>query len=172
MPDFAVEFDGPCHSTYEKKKETDFRKNKLCCLANLPLLRIDDSFLTKYEGVSFLKFVVDRFLAWQKDLPLISKEIEDRLSDSKEIDYDDPWNDSTFIFDIKYPFPALIELATRLHSERSVVTSYISILHIMMRLQIPHISSSGGTGMVDGQSTTIIELLSVPIDLKSTLLTI
>lgn len=126
MPEFAIEFDGPCHSTYQKKKESDFRKNKLCCLSNLPLLRIDDSFLTKYEEVSFLKFVVDRFLAWQTDLSVISKEIEDRLSDYKEIDYDDPLNDPTVIFDLKYPFPALIELATRLYIERSVVTSYIS----------------------------------------------
>lgn len=126
IPEFAVEFDGPCHSGCQKKKESDFRKNKLCCLANLPLLRIDDSFLTKYEGVSFLKFVVDRFLAWKTDIPVISKEIEERLADCKEIDYDDPWNDSTFIFDLKYPFPALIDLATRLYNERSVVTSYIS----------------------------------------------
>ena len=126
MPEFAVEFDGPCHSKYQKKKEADFRKNKLCSLASLPLLRIDDSFLTKYEGLSFLNFVVSRFLAWQNDMPLISKEIEERLSYTKEIDFDDPFNDPTIIFDLKHPFPALIKLATKLYSDSRVVTSYLS----------------------------------------------
>jgi hypothetical protein len=125
LPEFAVEFDGPCHAK-QKKKESDSRKNKLCCLSKLPLLRIDDSFLTKYEGISFLKYVVDRFLAWQTDIAAISKQIEERLADFDEVDYDDPFNDPTIIFDLKYPFPALFDLATRLYDDKNIVTSYLS----------------------------------------------
>lgn len=128
IPEFAVEFDGPCHSAYQKKRDSDFRKNKLCCIARLPLLRIDDSFLTKYEGLSFLKFVTERFLAWQTEIPVISNEIEERLSYSynKEIDYDDPSNDPTFVFDLNHPFPSSVELAARLYNDNRIVTNYLN----------------------------------------------
>src|SRR6266481_5822272 len=43
LPEFAVEFDGPCHDTYERKRKSDIRKNRLCCAAGLRLLRIGDS---------------------------------------------------------------------------------------------------------------------------------
>lgn len=128
LPEFVIEFDGPHHSAYTKKREADFRKNRLCVLAGLPLLRIDDSFLTKYEEISFLKFIVERFVAWRSKIMVITQEIEECLSyaaSPKDIDYDDPWNDPSTIFDINHPFPASVEVAVRLFKNHEIVTSYI-----------------------------------------------
>ena len=128
LPEFVIEFDGPHHLTYRKKREADIRKNRLCSLANLPLLRIDDTLLTKYEKVSLLRFVLIRFVAWKKKASSISREIEERLpyaSSSSESDYYDPWNDPSFIFDINHPFPASTEVAERLLKSFSIITSYI-----------------------------------------------
>jgi len=129
IPEFIIEFDGPHHSLYSKKRESDIRKNRLCSLARLPLLRIDDSFLTKYEEISFLRFIVGRFVAWRRDFNAITQEIEKRLPHKPsyaEADDYDPWNDPTIIFDMKYPFPASVEVAERLFNNYGVVTNYLN----------------------------------------------
>jgi|SRR6185503_18062085 len=64
LPQFAIEFDGPSHVMYEKKQQGDARKNRLCGLAGLPLLRIGDAFLNEYEKTSLLEFLIGRFVAW------------------------------------------------------------------------------------------------------------
>lgn len=128
LPEFVIEFDGPHHSAYIKKRKADLRKNRLCVLAGLPLLRIDDSFLSKYEEISFLNFIVERFVAWRNKIYIISQEIEERLSyaaSPKDIDYDDPWNDPSIIFDISHPFPASVEIAERLFEAHEIITTYV-----------------------------------------------
>jgi len=128
LPEFVIEFDGPHHSAYIEKRKADLRKNRLCVRAGLPLLRIDDSFLTKYEEISFLKFIVERFVAWRNKIRIISQEIEEHLSyaaSPKDIDYDDPWNDPSIIFDINHPFPASVEIAARLFKEHQIITTYV-----------------------------------------------
>lgn len=128
FPEFVIEFDGPHHSVYIEKRKADLRKNRLCVQAGLPLLRIDDSFLRKYEEISFLKFIVVRFVAWRNKIRIISQEIEERLTFAaslKDIDYDDPWNVPSFIFDINHPFPATVEIAARLFKEHQVITTFV-----------------------------------------------
>src|SRR5438128_9017082 len=73
IPQFAVEFDGPCHEN-EQKRKSDIRKNRLCSLANLQLLRIGDNFLTEYEKTTLLEYVVRRFVDWRKDFDEVSHE--------------------------------------------------------------------------------------------------
>jgi len=128
LPEFVIEFDGPHHLTNRKKREADIRKNRLCSLATLPLFRIDDSLLTKYEEISLLGYIVARFVAWRNESISISREIEERLSYARspsDVDYYDPWNDPTFIFDIKHPFPASTEVAERLFNNYGIVTDQI-----------------------------------------------
>ena len=131
FPEFVIEFDGPHHSIYNEKRKADVRKNRLCAQARLPLLRIDDSFLKKYDKISFLKFVVERFVAWKNKIEDISQEIDERLTfaatTKKGLDYDDPWNDPSFIFDINHPFPPTVKIAERLFKKYQIVTSYIDV---------------------------------------------
>ncbi len=127
IPEFVIEFDGPCHLE-PKKRKADYRKNGLCSLAELPILRIDDSFLTKYEETSFLKFIVDRFVSWRNKSETIFREIEERTSfaeSTSDVDYDDPWNDPSFVFDLTYRFPASVEIASRLFENHNIVTNYL-----------------------------------------------
>ena len=127
IPEFVIEFDGPCHSE-PKKRKADYRKNRLCSLSELPILRIDDSFLTKYEETSFLKFIVDRFVSWRNKSESFFNEIEERTSFAESIsgvDYDDPWNDPSFVFDLTYRFPASVEIASRLFENHKIVTNYL-----------------------------------------------
>jgi hypothetical protein len=82
FPEFAVEFDGPDHRAYEKTIRADIRKNRLCCAAGLPLLRINDDFLTEYEKSSLLEFVVRRFVKWRNDQDQITERGRDsQISD-------------------------------------------------------------------------------------------
>src|SRR5215207_10642582 len=77
FPEFAVEFDGPDHQMYEKTKQADIRKNLLCCKARLPLLRINDEFLTEYEKCSVLEYMVGRFVDWRNERERVAQEESD-----------------------------------------------------------------------------------------------
>ncbi|MHB8089092.1 MAG: DUF2726 domain-containing protein [Anaerolineaceae bacterium] len=125
FPEFVIEFDGPRHQTEVKNRQADIRKNRLCERADLPLLRIDDSLLSEYEKISLLGYLVKRFIAYRKKIDDISLEISERLSHSKDVDYDDPWNDPGVVFDLYHPFPVTIEIAKRLYDSYQIVTSYI-----------------------------------------------
>lgn len=127
LPQFAIEFDGPCHATDEKKQQSDARKNRLCGLAGLPLLRIDDAFLNEYEKTSLLEYVIGRFLAWSSGDDCLpsegSRQAEREIhppDDSQEPEYED---DPSIMFDLGHPFPASIEVAKRLYSAYGIVTS-------------------------------------------------
>lgn len=127
LPQFAIEFDGPSHETYEKKQQIDARKNRLCGLAGLPLLRIGDAFLNEYEKTSLLEFVISRFVAWSSVNERLPNEADDqaereihRPGDLQEAEYED---DPSIVFDLGHPFPASIEVANRLYTTYGIVTS-------------------------------------------------
>ncbi|CCK80761.1 DUF2726 domain-containing protein [Desulfobacula toluolica] len=127
IPEFVIEFDGPCHSE-PKKRQADYRKNIWCSLADLPILRIDDSFIAKYEKTTFLKFIVDRFVSWRTKSETIIREIEERVSFAEsisDVDYGDPWNDPSVVFDLTHRFPASVEIATRLFENHKIVSNYL-----------------------------------------------
>jgi len=59
LPLFAVEFDGPTHTSI-KQKERDSIKDRLCKKFELPLLRITSDYLTKnYRNTDLLSWLVD-----------------------------------------------------------------------------------------------------------------
>jgi very-short-patch-repair endonuclease len=128
-PEFAVEFDGPHHQIEEDKKQSDVRKNLLCFKAGLPLLRISDEFLTKYEKTSLLEYVVIRFVAWRNERDKISQEeseIAEYLAErgASEEEYEQ-MRDPQIMWDLAHPFPASIEISERLYSTYGIVSSHI-----------------------------------------------
>lgn len=54
-PLFAVEFDGPYHEIYkESVRPRDIIKNRICQIAELPLIRVSDYEVEKYDSISVL----------------------------------------------------------------------------------------------------------------------
>jgi hypothetical protein len=58
VPAFVIEFDGPCHLEREETKSRDIRKNRICQIAELPLLRITDFELEKIDSVSIALLLI------------------------------------------------------------------------------------------------------------------
>jgi hypothetical protein len=59
-PLMIVEYDGPLHQSSERQQERDEIKNELCRRAELGLLRINDSYVTKlYRGMSVLRWIIE-----------------------------------------------------------------------------------------------------------------
>lgn len=129
IPQFAVEFDGPCHEN-EQKRKSDIRKNRLCSMAGLQLLRIGDNFLTEYEKISLLEYVVRRFVDWRKDSDEVSQEESDiaaylAATGASEEEYD-RMRDPQIMWDLMHPFPASLKIAEALFSTFGVVSSHIN----------------------------------------------
>lgn len=130
-PEFAVEFDGPYHQLVNHIKP-DARKNKLCDLAKLPLLRITDTELEEFDKYTILEFIVMRFLTWQNEYKEIEQDIAEYVETLDERQRQelldgciaDPSIDSAFHFDLRHPFPRTRELAKRLLTEHGVVSLF------------------------------------------------
>ena len=127
--EFAIEFDGPWHLKDEKKRKSDIRKNRLCSMAGLRLLRIGDEFLTEYEKTSLLEYVVRRFVDWRDEYDQISQEesdIVERLAatGASEEEYDRV-QDPQIMWDLEHSFPASLRIAEALYSNYGVVSSHI-----------------------------------------------
>ena len=128
-PEFAVEFDGPHHYVDEKQQQSDIRKNRICAKARLPLLRIGDEFLTEYDKVCLLEYVIRRFVDWRNDTARISEEESDIASylakeGANEEEYE-RMRDPQIMWDLLHPFPASLEIAERLFCAHDVVSSWI-----------------------------------------------
>lgn len=130
VPEFVVEFDGPCHRSDEKQAARDVRKNRLCSLAELPLWRITDTELAEFDKCTILEFIIRRFLAWRRDSEDISKQIDEYWSaldkDQQQVLIADPTGgvilDPSVHFDIAHPFPRTREVAKRLLEEHGIVS--------------------------------------------------
>lgn len=134
-PVFAVEFDGPHHQLYEKKKISDLKKNKICQLAELPLLRITDSELFKVESLSVLQFIIYRFVKFNENFEEIKERIAQKISEMDEesvrrltLDgYLDPAYDPQFIFHIEHPFPFRDAIIKKLKTQYNLTSTYNNI---------------------------------------------
>jgi hypothetical protein len=61
QPLYAVEFDGPSHST-DKQRERDTKKDRLCKLDGLPILRVNSRHITKDFGdLTLLAWIMETF---------------------------------------------------------------------------------------------------------------
>jgi len=129
IPAFAVEFDGPWHQLAETEAR-DVRKNRLCSMAMLPLLRITDTELEEFDRYTILEFIVMRFLAWRAESPGIERRIHEHISKLDERHKEalleggiaHPCIDPTFHFDIAHPFPRTKDVAKRLLDRHGIVS--------------------------------------------------
>jgi hypothetical protein len=125
LPEFVIEFDGPCHNN-DRKQIQDIIKNRILAKARLPLLRIDDSLISGLGTTSLLKYLCERFLAWKSEKDDIENEIVDRLPEKmSEDDYLDPWYDPTVVFDLRHPFPESIKIADRLYKQYNMISNFL-----------------------------------------------
>jgi hypothetical protein len=130
VPLFVVEFDGPVHRHFEKRIRADIRKNRLCHLAELPLIRISDAELDDYNKMTILEYIIYRYLAWKREESGIRDEIQEYLSllsdnQKKELfdgGFADPCVDPSVIFDLRHPFPKTMDVVKRLLINHGIVT--------------------------------------------------
>lgn len=131
LPRLIIEFDGPEHKR-ERQQLADIRKNRFCYSARIPLLRIDDSFVQKYEKFSTLEYITYRFLAWEKEWEERTNQMyEDfeALSESakqimQEEHFLDPSIDPSVLFDLDHPMPGTKEISDELLENYGRVTDF------------------------------------------------
>jgi very-short-patch-repair endonuclease len=122
FPQLAIEFDGPVHDIYEKKRLSDIKKNRICMKQGLDLLRIRDFHLRKYEKITILEYILLRFIKWNIEYGKLVQDLHsffEDLSEEEVADYTrdgilDPTIDPTVIFDLKYPFPGIEDIKKRM----------------------------------------------------------
>jgi len=122
IPLFAVEFDGPHHSVYEKKIRSDIRKNRICQITNLPLIRFSDEHLIKYDSISIIQFIAYRYRMWRENYQIILDELSKRINDMTKEEYDHFKKegrlssdfDPSFQFHLQFPFPKTNEIKNKL----------------------------------------------------------
>lgn len=103
---FAVEFDGPAHSTDPRTVQRDVLKNRLCKRAKLPLLRITATEIEEWDQCTILDSMLQRHLAFR--------------SEPREFLLDCDWD---VIFDVKHPYPAIMPIADRLWQNHGIAWS-------------------------------------------------
>lgn len=131
-PEFAVEFDGPIHQEAEQRRK-DVRKNRICEMAGLPLVRITDIHLEEYEKCSLLEYMIRRFVAWKAEEDEVLAEINEYLATLSEEEFRrltqdgflDPTIDPSVIFDLRHPFPGTAELAERLYAQYGILSDHL-----------------------------------------------
>jgi len=91
----------------------DLRKNRICQIAGLPILRITDYELTKIDSLSIVQFILFRFKKWSQNYESIRKRIQKELVAMSPEDYKDIIDDSfievgydpDIMFHLEHPFP-------------------------------------------------------------------
>jgi len=129
-PLFAIEFDGPHHQFDPEQIERDIRKNRLCHLAQFPVLRITDTELADLDKFTIIEFIILRYRSWQENHNEIQTEISEyveSLSDEQRVElvkdgFADCSIDPKFRFDLRYPFPKTINVVKRLLFQHKIVT--------------------------------------------------
>ncbi|MGY1825981.1 DUF2726 domain-containing protein [Blastococcus sp. SYSU DS0541] len=119
---WAFEFDGPQHQTAEQRRR-DTQKNRICLLAGLPLLRIDDRHLNVNEKEAVLDWHVRRWLAYEKVMPGLLDDRDREIAEMTEEEIADagiwlladrPHLDVEMLFELDNPYQPTIDIARRL----------------------------------------------------------
>jgi len=147
VPQLAIEFDGPSHEAYEDQQARDIRKNRLCQRAGLRLIRIGDIHLEEHDKTTLLEHIITRFVSWQVEKDEILAEIseyvktlsEDELGRLTEGGILDPEIDPEFTFDLRHPFPATKDAASRLHANFGIVSPHLDSQAWQRAIQQPRV---------------------------------
>jgi Protein of unknown function (DUF2726) len=133
-PQFAVEFDGPGHST-----NNDVKKDTICNEAGLALFRVNLPTFRKQIGLlSFLDYLVH--------LWFLSQEFR-RMQEEGEVDYDEPFTiggflkvDAKHIFDSEFnllsPARARLNKFCKSNNLGDGIISHLSVSELLMRNKV------------------------------------
>ncbi len=127
-PAFVIEFDGPYHLEKKEVKLRDIRKNRICQIAGLPLLRITDYELEKKDSFSIVRFIIYRFIKWSHNYEKIKKKLENELTNMSKEEYElvvsdryiDVGYNPDYIFHIEHPFPLKKNVIDELYNKHKV----------------------------------------------------
>jgi hypothetical protein len=125
FPIFAVEYDGRNHISDPAAIEKDIIKNRLCKLADLPLLRIMTTEIELRDKIALLDYMLARYLAWPKEIDEITGQIDECASvaspdaDPAALAVD---LDPNFQFDLRHPFPASESLREQLWKDYALAS--------------------------------------------------
>ena len=168
FPKLTIEFDGPVHDIYKKKKASDIKKNRICMKQKLPLLRIRDFHLKEHEKITILEYIILRFVKWNIEYDQILEEVNNyftELSEQEVKEYTmdgilDPSVDPTVIFDLKYPFPGITKIIQRISSVYGVYDR-----NILGNKSLSKIEEDGSITYVEyRQLTTSIKMSNNSVD--------
>lgn len=121
-PKFAVEFDGSYHFKDPKTIERDAIKNKLCKMAELPLLRISAQEIYEIDKMTLLDYMLERYVAWEKEHREILEEINEYVENlPTNITPDEIDLNPAFHFNIRHPFQDIGTMQERLWLKYRVV---------------------------------------------------
>jgi hypothetical protein len=107
-PLFAVEFDGPAHTTSAEQRERDAKKNALCEQFRFPLLRINSRYINaKYRGMDLLSYFIH---VWFLSAAF------DKAQEQGIVPYDEPFDPNLIVYDGKTNrrFPYWLSLEVQL----------------------------------------------------------
>ncbi len=140
---WAFEFDGPTHERPEQRRR-DVRKNRICLMAGLPLLRINGTHLNANEKQAVLEWHVKRWLAHEQMMPRLLEERDREIAtiSSEEIEQagmfllgERPHLDVEFVFDLNNPYEPTLTLAERLRREYGMHTTHLDQVKAMRRVE-------------------------------------
>ncbi|MBN2351613.1 MAG: DUF2726 domain-containing protein [Spirochaetales bacterium] len=145
----VIEFDGPIHLTSDVQMKADLTKVQICSFADLPLLRIDDSYINIKEKISILEYLIIRFNNWnikkkelkntfEKYMSSLSKEEQDKVIE--KMDYYDYLPD--VVFNYKYQFAEMIGVTSEIENEIGLTDENSLFIENMKKSNYGYRSSS------------------------------
>lgn len=130
---WAFEFDGPQHETAVQRRR-DIQKNRICLLADLPLLRIDDRHLNANEKEAVLDWHVRRWLVYEQAMPRLLADRDREIAEMTEEEIAEagvwliaerPHLDVEMLFELDNPYQPTIDIARRLLHQYGVYATEV-----------------------------------------------
>lgn len=158
---WAFEFDGPTHERPEQRRR-DIRKNGICLLAGLPLLRINDTHLSVNEKQAVLEWHIKRWMAYEKSMPKMLEERDREIAAMSEEEIrqagfwllgERPDLDVELIFELEYPYEPMVRVAERLYERYGMYVTHLErpasaekvkyLVRFTMMAGIPDLNAQG-----------------------------
>ena len=131
-PRFGVHY---THHEHISQKSRDTNKNRLCSLAQFPLLRVGATHLYEHDRITLLEYMLRRYAQWPTGYRRLLGEIgeyvstltEDQINLLTEGGVADPSIDPNVLFDLDHPFPGISRVSNRLYEQFGIVTDIHNI---------------------------------------------
>jgi hypothetical protein len=119
MPRLVIELDGPSHDD-SNVMSRDARKDELCVLAGLPIVRLPIAHLETHDQATALEWIVGEFVRFQREFPASRRRIARENDEWSETDVDElarfEWREFH-----RLRFPAIDRIVERLATKFAIV---------------------------------------------------